>query len=93
MIRFQAGHLLSNPRMVSSVLKIYSLPDAGAAHCIPQGVRSWQPCFQSLQVCRDVNGGGVVLTCTPVQGEPMLFVLGQAEIAHLLQLLADGGAR
>ena len=74
--------------MVSSVLKSFSLPDVGATHCIPQGVRSWRPCFQSLQVCRAADGGAV-LTCTPAQGEPTLFVLAPPEVAHLVRLLTD----
>lgn len=94
-MRFQAGHLFSKDNMLSRVLKTFSLPDVGAAHCTPQGVRLWRPCFQALQVSH-THDGHVVLTCISVHGEAFLFSLAKPELEHLVRLLTtpppEGGA-
>jgi hypothetical protein len=73
-------------------LNTVSLPPAGnAAHCTADGLRTWRPAFDRLQV-QHLRGCIVLTLSAPALAAPVLFELSTDARDHLVRLLlgADG---
>jgi hypothetical protein len=86
-MRLHAGQFFGNPRRFSMALNTVSLPPAGnAAHCTADGLRTWRPAFDSLQV-QHLRGCIVLTLSAPALAAPVLFELSTAARDHLVRLL------
>ncbi len=64
-----------------------SLPPIGVVHVVENGIRTWHPSFNGLQVAH-VAGGSVVLTYYESNGgKPVLFEMTPAQRDQFINLL------